>query len=363
MIRLPSARTLLHILLVYAGALVAGFGADALALPLPWMIGPLVFAMAVRLADRPIRVPLVTRPIGQILVASSVGLAFTPEAASAAASLIGWMLAATGLTIVAGWTAAAVVMRVARVDAVTATLASMPMGPVESANIAGRQQVEPGPVVFAQTLRIVLLVLFVPPALVWIDGSVHDPTAALRETAWAPSGALLLITAAVIGAAVMKVLGIANPFFVGPLAGAALAAAFALPITAYPYPVLAGAQVMLGVWLGATFDRDLVRRAGGLLSAAILSALVLIGLCALMGLGLAWATGLPLPVMILATAPGSVTEMALTAKVLEQGVAAVTAFHLLRIFIILPFAPVIIEATARAARRFRIGPPRPMRRS
>ena len=54
--------------------------------------------------------------------------------------------------------------------------------------------------------------------------------------------------------------------------------------------------------------------------------------------------------MILATAPGSVTEMALTAKILQDGIAAVTAFHLVRIFIIMPFAPLIINLTARLAR-------------
>jgi len=45
--------------------------------------------------------------------------------------------------------------------------------------------------------------------------------------------------------------------------------------------------------------------------------------------------------------------MALTAKVLQEGIAVVTAFHLVRIFIILPFAPLIISVTARLARNGR----------
>jgi uncharacterized protein len=53
--------------------------------------------------------------------------------------------------------------------------------------------------------------------------------------------------------------------------------------------------------------------------------------------------------MVLSTAPGSVTEMALTAKILQEGLAVVTAFHLLRIFIILPFAPWIVGLSARIA--------------
>jgi uncharacterized protein len=347
---------ILHVAAIYAGAFVSGLIADRIGMPLPWMIGALLFTAAVRLADRPVRVPVRTRPLGQMLVASSVGLAFTPDAVSAAAALLGPMLAATALTLVAGFGAAAIVMRLARVDALTATLASVPMGPVESANLAIRHGVAPGPVVFAQTLRIVLLVLFVPPALVWLDGSVSDPTSALRDVAWTPGGALLLFAFAAAGTFAARAIGVSNPNFVGPLAGSAGAAALTLPITAYPYPVLAMAQLLLGVWLGAAFDRELIRRAGGFLAASFASTLVLVGSCLAVGAGLAWATGLPLPVMILATAPGSVTEMALTAKILQQGVAVVTAFHLVRIFIILPSAPLIAGLTARAARRWRIGP-------
>lgn len=351
-----SRADLSHIAAIYGGAFVSGLIADRIGMPLPWMIGALLFAMAVRLAERPVRVPARTRPLGQMLVASSVGLAFTPDAVNAVAALLGPMLAATALTLVAGFAAAALVMRLARVDALTATLASVPMGPVESANLAVRHGVAPGPVVFAQTLRIVLLVLFVPPALVWLDGSVSDPMAALRDVAWTPGGAALLLACAAAGGLAARAIGVSNPNFVGPLAGSAGAAALTLPITAYPYPVLAMAQLFLGVWLGAAFDRELIRRAGGFLAAAFASTLVLVGSCLAMGAGLAWATGLALPVMILATAPGSVTEMALTAKILQQGVAVVTAFHLVRIFIILPSAPLIAGLTARAARRWRIGP-------
>lgn len=349
--------SLFHVLFIYAGASGFGLAAAILNLPLPWMIGAILFAMTVRLADRPVRVPASTRPLGQMLVASSVGLSFTPDAVSTAVAMLGPMLAATALTVGSGFVAAALVMRLARVDAVTATLASVPMGPVESANLAHRHRVDIGPVVFGQTFRILLLVLLIPPALVWLDGSIEDPTSALRDIPWTTGGALLLLVFGCLGAAAARLVRISNPFFVGPMAGAAFAAALTLPITAYPYIVLAGAQVLLGVWLGAAFDRALLRRAGGFIVAAAASTLVLIVLCLGVGVILAWTTGQSLPVMILATAPGSVTEMALTAKVLQQGVAIVTAFHLTRIFIILPSAPLIIGLTARAARRWRLGPP------
>ena len=75
-----------------------------------------------------------------------------------------------------------------------------------------------------------------------------------------------------------------------------------------------------------------------------------------MGGALTWITDQKWQVMMLATAPGSVTEMALTAKILEDGLAVVTAFHVVRIFIILPFASSIIGVTARLARRWGLQP-------
>ncbi|KNX39936.1 putative ammonia monooxygenase [Roseovarius tolerans] len=267
-------------------------------------------------------------------------------------SLVIPMVGAAVLTIGLGFVVAAFLMRTTGVDVITAVLASIPMGPVESANLAVKHNVLPGPVVFAQTLRIMLLVILIPPAIVALDGTVKDPVAALSRVDWTVSGAMLLAVTGVGGALAARVLHLANPFFVGSLGGAAFAAAFSLPITAYPYPLLVLAQVFLGVWLGAVFDRDLLRHARGFIPGAIAASLFLIALCIAMGLVLTWVTDQTWQVMLLATAPGSVTEMALTAKILEDGLAIVTAFHVVRIFIILPFANSIIEFTVLVANRW-----------
>ncbi len=346
--QLPQAGRIAHVTGIYAGALACGVVGDWLNLPLPWLIGALVFAMAMRLAGQPVDIPWVTRPVGQVLIAASVGLAFTPEAVAAVASLILPMLAAAVLTVGAGILTALVMVRLSGVSAMLSVLASVPMGPVEAANLARKHGVEPGQVVFGQTLRIVALVAVIPPLLVALDGTVRDPGALLRAVEWSPGGALLLVGCATLAGFAAWRLGISNPFFVGALAGSAGAAALSLPVTALPFPLLVVAQVFLGTWLGAVFDRRLLRDSGRFIPAAFLCALLMMVLCAALGVGLAWATGIDWTVMVLATAPGSVTEMALTAKILEDGVAVVTAFHLVRIFLILPFAPLIARLAARA---------------
>lgn len=338
---------MLRIIAIYLGATGTGWLAAQLHLPLPWMIGALVFATATSLSGIRIQAPAMTRALGQVVVAGSVGLAFTPAALAALGAMFLPMVAAALLTIAAGFLAAWVLMRLAHVDAITASLASVPMGPVESANLAQRYGVAPGPVVFAQTLRIMALILLIPPAVLLLDGTVGDPSATLRNIPWTAPGATLLLVLALLGAWGFKVLRISNPFFLGPLAASAVASALGWPVSAVPYAVLAGAQILLGVWLGAVFDRDLFRRAGSFVPAALASTLMMVLMCLGLALVLARQTGTGWVAMVLATAPGSVTEMALTAKVLQESVALVTAFHITRIFIIIPSAPLLTRITAR----------------
>ena len=336
---------------VYCGAALFGYVAYLLAVPLPWMIGPMVFSAGLALLWRSARVPRITRPIGQMVVASVVGLSFTAESVTALGQLVLPMVLVALLTIVAGFIAAAVLMRLADMDVVAAGLSSIPGGPVEMAALAEHHNVPPAPIALAQTLRISLLVLIIPHVLVAISGGA--PNAALTVGERSLPGMLLLFALAVAGGLLFRWLRITSPFFLGALGFNAAATAFALPVSMPPYWVLAGAQILLGVWLGCMFDRETLARTRAFVLAAIVSTGVLIVLCAGMAFAIAAVTGIDWHTMILATAPGSVTEMALTAKILNQQVAIVTAFHIVRIFIILPFLPLIFSVTAKLANRSR----------
>ena len=74
--------------------------------------------------------------------------------------------------------------------------------------------------------------------------------------------------------------------------------------------------------------------AGWLVSVAW-GSLWMMGSSAVFGMALAWGTGLHPATMILGTAPGGITEMAITAKVLQLGVPVVTAFQVCRLVAVL----------------------------
>jgi membrane AbrB-like protein len=125
-----------------------------------------------------------------------------------------------------------------------------------------------------------------------------------------------------------------------------------------PRPLTNAAQLLLGCALGARFERAFLRQAPRLVAAVVVSVAAAMLLSALFAAAIAATTDIHLATAVLATAPGGIAEMAITAKVLELGVPLVTAFHVTRVVILLTCtAPVFVWLRGRrAARRASRGP-------
>jgi len=160
-----------------------------------------------------------------------------------------------------------------------------------------------------------------------------------------------LFAAALAAALALRRLRIANPFFLGPLVGVGLATVLGAPVAPLPGPLIGAAQVALGVSLGSMFDRSVIAAAGSfVLHGALITVLLIaisIGLAGLMVLIL----GQSFQLLVLANAPGSVTEMAVTAKGMSLDASFVTAYHVVRIFLIIPAAELVFRAFAYLTRR------------
>ena len=158
-------------------AAMTGYLAQRLHFPLPWMIGPMLLTAIIGITRGAPAVHWFYRPVGQVVVATAVGLAFTSEALYELASHGGYMVAGAFLTIAAGYIAALILVKLAHTDGTTAFFASMPGGPVEMASMAERFGVSGGPVALAQTLRIAGIVLFIAPVLLWTQGALRSTAA------------------------------------------------------------------------------------------------------------------------------------------------------------------------------------------
>ncbi|MQW86483.1 AbrB family transcriptional regulator [Sinorhizobium saheli] len=352
----PSGETadrqlLARLVAVYLFGAGAGAFAAWIGSPLPWMIGPLLATASLYLTGVvDITIPVKTRPIGQIVIASQVGVYFSPAAFAMllafAPLLIGMALATACCALVV----ALLLARVANLNLTAAFLSSLPTSPVEAAVMAERYKCNPGPVILSQTVRIASVVVLVPVAIYIIDGwPTRDMVRTTPELE--AIGVVLLAGIGMAGALLARACRVPNPFFLGPLAASSAISALGVAPSFYPSVVLSCAQIILGVWLGSTFRRSLFAAAGRLVTASIVTTLLMLALTSMIAVIVSRMAGLSWELMVLGTAPGGVTEMALTAKFLGQDVALITAFHLTRIFILMPNIPWIIRMIHGLERR------------
>lgn len=345
-----ALRRALPAVATYAVAAGAGWLAFVAHVPLPWVIGPMLATTAVAFAGWPPRLPGQGRNFGQFVLGMAIGLWFTPEAARQSAEHIVAMFAAAGGTLVVGCLLGLVHARIARSDMTTAFCSSVPGGPAEMAILARHYGAPGAPVAIAQALRICALVLIIPPTLTW-SGVTGREFFVGEQTPFVPLGFVAMTALSLAAAWLFLRFRVVNAWFLAPTAVVATMSAFDLRLSAVPWPMLEICQVALGASLGAMFDRRFLLEARRFLPATVaVTGLLIVG-CVSIALLLARATGLPTGTLILSLAPGSMTEMAVTAKVLQLGVPLVTAFHLLRIFLVVLLTPWLLALLHWAARR------------
>lgn len=348
-LRLRGLR-LLQVVAVYAAATAGGCAAWLADVPLPWVIGAMLATTAATLLGLSPRLPGLGRNLGQFVLGMAVGLWFTPEAAAQAASHVGAMLAAAACTLAVGCLLGLVHARLAGSDMTTAFCSTVPGGPAEMAILARHYGAPGAPVAIAQTFRICALVLIIPPALTW-SGITGREFFAPVQVPFDPLGFALIAALSTAAAWLCLRLRVVNAWFLAPTAVVSALTASGVSLSSVPWPLIEVSQVALGASLGAMFDRRVLAEARRFLPAAAAVMALLIAATTGIALLLARFTGLPSATLILSLAPGSVTEMAVTAKVLQLGVPLVTAFHLVRIFLIVLTTPWLLAALHWTSRR------------
>jgi len=342
MTHLLEPANLRRIALLLVLSIAAGAAAAEAGVPLAWMIGPMLVATLLAATGWTVAIPRYTRGSGQIVVACAVGLHMTSVALGQVIALFPEMLViAVGSGLLA-CAMAPILTRVARADRVTSFFACVPCGPSEMAQLA-EQGGGNGPLVgLSQSLRIALVVLIVPNVLMAGADPTALPPASDDLFAFEPLVGVTLVLA--VGVAFLcQRIGVVSPFFLGPLALASVIAATGSVELPFPRALIYVGQLLVGLSLGLSFTRELLRLAPRFILCSVAITLTMIVLCSLLAWAIAAIDGFPLSTMILAAAPGSVTEMSLTAEALGLGVAMVTAFHVVRLFIILPLSPLALR--------------------
>jgi membrane AbrB-like protein len=319
--------------LCLALSILAGFVGHALHIPLAWVLGPMLVTAAFAMSGAKPMAPVTGRRLGQIIIGSSIGLYMTMPIIL---HVLGWvplMIATAVISICLSAVLSIGLAHFAGISAKTAYFALLPGGLTEMANIGSAAGAQSEPIALSQALRVALVVCILPQLILHtgtagtFDGMASVPFLSLTTMP-------LLFAAGVVGAYLMRLLRLNNPWSIGALFGVAVLTASGWLDGRMPLEVFYVGQYLIGIAIGARFRREIVGRLFRLtIVAAIFAVLLMAVLLGYAGI-MSGVTDIDFASAALASSPGGFAEMTVTAQTLHLDVALVAAFHILRAFFV-----------------------------
>jgi len=323
---------------------VGGFLLNAAKFPAGWLAGSMLFAAAAALAGRKIHVPAPLARVCSVVLGITIGGVVTPD------TLHGMMTWPLSIAMVAVSVAAATLAtfaylrRVHGWNKVTSMFASVPGGLAQVMVLAAEEgrSCDIRGVAIVQTLRVVILAVFIPAALALAGraGAARLPAGSVAMTE-APFAFAILVGAASAAALGLLRLGFRGGTMFGPLAVSAALHGSALIDVTMPSSLAITAMVGLGTLSGGRFTGMPLRLLLGYLGAALGAFAVSLVVTAGIAIALTLAAPLPVADVIVAYAPGAVDTMMILALALSLDPVFVGAHHLTRVFVVSLALPIL----------------------
>lgn len=311
-----------------------------LGVPLGMLLGSLVTvgliaALGLPIAGHMPAVPQNWRFFMIPIVGVAIGASFTPDLATQA---LRWWPALVALLVyvpLAHLIAYQIYRRAGAQDRPTAYFAAMPGGFIEALEMGEAERAEMQMLIMLQFLRLILCIVLVPVVFSLVTGqAVGSASGVPRPGEGVPIGLWdfgVLFGAAALGWWGAARLRIPAAVLAGPLILSALAHMAGLTEATPPDWAILLAQWVVGTALGTRFTGMEQRRLWVALRLAAVNTVAAFALAGALALILAKPVGEPVPALILAFAPGGVSEMALVALSLQLSAVFVTLVHLVRI--------------------------------
>ena len=318
-----------------------------LMMPLPWMIGAAVFVSVAALAGVRVAPRIPGREMMFAVLGVLMGAAIRPNTFDHAER---WIISLGGMThfvIIASAVIAAVLMRCGY-DRVTAYFSSVPGGLSEMILVGGQSGGDDRVIALIHSIRITLTVLLIGAWYRLVHGyqpGASDALGGFAEVTAIDGGVLIAI--GIVGWFVGARLRLPGGMFLGPMFISAAAHGFGLTKAVPPSELVSLAQLIVGTAIGCRFNGTSVKEFRKALVMGVVSAIGLLALAVLAAIPLAPLVGLPFEALLLAFAPGGLTEMSLISMTLGIDPAFVTSHHFFRLILILMIAPMLFRWLAR----------------
>jgi len=329
-----KARSVCKTLLI--GAL-GGAVFQLLGLPLAWMIGPLAANLLASFAGCRVEMPGRLREIALGIMGLMLGSQVTPELAT---RVVDWPLSLVLLLVGVAVSTGIVTLWYRRCgfDSTSAVFSALPGAMGATVLLADKLGADSRRVAISQSLRIVLVLLLLPPLFVLYEGGEVVASGKVAEAAWQDAW---LLPALFIIVPLGRFLKLPVPSLLAPLIiGSALSIA-GIASLQVPDWGMSLVLLVLGSFIGTRFSgisfKYLIKFSFHSIVATVLAVLVL----AVFAEIIHQLVGVPRDVAMLAMAPGGMTEMAALAVALDIDPLFVTFHHLVRLVVLMLVAPFI----------------------
>jgi hypothetical protein len=314
-----------------------------LRLPLAWMLGPMVAVTIAATAGAKVAIPAPLRTVCNGMLGLLLGSTFTPDIFGRVAE---WSLTLGVLIAYVMLIAATIVLIFRRVfgfDPVTAYFSAMPGGIVEMTVIGSAMGGDGRTIALFHGARVLVVAIAVPMGFRFLAGYEPQSIAALAGAAapMGPMDAVILAVGGIVGYFVTARCRIPAPAMMGPLIASGLAHLTGVTDASLPTLLIIIGQLGVGASIGCRFSGTrpaVILRTLGL---ATITVLVMLALSLVFAVALGRITGLPPGELVLAYAPGGITEMCLVAYILGFDVAFVATHHVVRFVFVIIAAPIL----------------------
>lgn len=330
-------------------AALGGFLAWLAGLPLAWLTGSMSAVAVCAVAGAPVQVPASWRLPVFVVLGISMGSGVTPQALESASawpvSLLLLALAVPAMMIVS----VVVISRAPGWDKKSALLASTPGALSYVLAVAADTGADVRRVAIVQTIRLVVLVLVLPPVIIAIGGTGVPDLPAVHEIRWLDLG--LLACACGAAALACQRFNVPAGMLFGPMLVSALAHGAGWTDARLPPEILNLGLLVLGGLIGARFAGVTWTMLRSSLGVGLLNLILAMAVAALFAGIVVAVTGLPFGQILLAFAPGGAEAMAVMAFALDLDPAFVAVHHVARFLGLGLILPLVMRFGGTTAHR------------
>lgn len=336
---------MLNRLLLFIMALCLGHMLERLHLPIPFLLGGLVTALACKTCARRVQVswPKQLREYALLIAGYGIGSTFTADTWRNFLTELAGVVEATAVILGASLLLAFITAKIARESLKSCVMGMLPGGMTLTMLLCEEdKEVNPNIVMVMQVIRLLGVVISVPFLVIWLlDAQVTGSSVALPNHGgvhW-----LVFVPLAILGSFIAGKVHLPTPKLLGTILATAAFAVYTGGVQPVPFWLMAPAQVSIGLYMGMQLDADRIIKTRKMVPFILVGTAILVAVSIVMAYVLSARYGFSLITAFLAMAPGGIAEMSLAGMSMGENVSVILTYQLVRLLAINICVPPLLK--------------------